>query len=250
METTSEKKPRKAGKRSPGYPMIGLQEAIERAKILWEKDKNNTIPMESAYEHLGYKSKGGYGARIIAALKKFELISENKSGIKLTSDAVDLMLHDPSDGHYTDVVLKLFLKPGIYERLYNEYDAQIPSDSTLRVKLIKDYGFNPDSVEDFIDGFKKTVEFAWLAEERQGPHERTDQPDSKPTGGDSLMQKVDSPIPEKTQSLPGLVFPIPLSKRKQAAIAFESLPVEKKDIAAIKAWLELFSDSLTETEES
>jgi len=47
----------------------------------------------------------------------------------------------------------------------------------------------------------------------------------------------------------GQCFPIPLSKGRKVAINFESLPVELKDIEAIKEWLELFSDSLTETKQ-
>jgi hypothetical protein len=167
METKTEKKPRKAGKRSPGYPMISLEEAIEKAKVLWDKDKNNVIPIDAAYEHLGYKAKGGYGARILAALKKFGLISDSQNGIRLTSDAVDLMLHEPGSGDYENIIGKLFLKPSIYEKLYGEYEGQLPSDATLRVKLIKDYEFNPDSVEDFINGFRRTIEFARIAENKE-----------------------------------------------------------------------------------
>lgn len=55
--------------------------------------------------------------------------------------------------------------------------------------------------------------------------------------------------PDRNLAMSGTVFPIPLSKRKQAAIAFETLPVEKKDIEAIKKWLELFEESLTEDNE-
>jgi hypothetical protein len=159
-----ERKPRKAGKRSPGYPMISLDEAIQKAKTLWDKDKNNPIPLAAAYEHLGYESKGGYAARIIAALKKFELISEKQNVIKLTEDAVDLALHDHSDERYIDIVKKLALKPSIYEIIFNKYNGAIPSDSTLRIELIKEHEFNPESVDNFISSFRKTIEFAGLSQ--------------------------------------------------------------------------------------
>lgn len=45
-------------------------------------------------------------------------------------------------------------------------------------------------------------------------------------------------------------YPIPLSEGKNAMIVFENLPVKKKDIEAIKKWLEFFSDNLTETKET
>jgi len=248
METTPEKKIRKKGKRSPGYPVISLEEAVQKVKILWGKDQNNTIALSAAHEHLGYKAKGGYGARIIAALKTFDLISQKQDGIKLTSEAIDLALHDPSEEHYKDIVRQLALSPSIYKKLFDEYRGTV-SDATLKIKLIKDYGFNPTSVDDFISTFRKTINFAGLTE-------------------GNALQKVENGSLEKTRRiegekmertekadnqdsvLQGRAFLIPLSKRKQATIAFESLPVDKKDIAAIEGWLKLFAPSLTEEEES
>ena len=162
MSADQEKKERKARKRSPGYPMISLEEAIQRAKILWDKDKNNLIPLGAAYEHLGYKFIGGYGGRVIAALKKFGLISEKQGGIILTEEAVDLALHDPLDNKYIDTVKKLALKPDIYEILFSEYNGNLPSDATLKIKLFKEHGFNSDKINGFLLNFRKTIEFANL----------------------------------------------------------------------------------------
>ena len=58
MPNEDVKKKRKSAPRSPGYPMLNLEEAIQKAKILWEKDKNKNIPIEAAYNHLGYKKTG------------------------------------------------------------------------------------------------------------------------------------------------------------------------------------------------
>jgi hypothetical protein len=209
-----ERKPRKPGKRSPGYPMISLDEAIQKAKILWDKDKNNDIPLAAAYEHLGYKSKGGYPARIIAALKKFELISEKQNGIKLTEEAVDLVLHEPSDERYIEIVKKLALKPTIYEKLFNEYKGSLPSDSTLKITLIKDYDFNPESVEDFISSFKKTIEFAGLSKENK-ESQTEGQGKSPPKKEDRLMSVLESIASGKK---PIIEIPIPLSDTEFAYI--------------------------------
>lgn len=251
METLDQNKtPKQRGLRSPEYPIISLPEAIEKIKILWDNDKNNSIPSEAAFKHLGYQSTGGYAARVIAALKKYDLISENKGVIKLTEDAVDLILNDPDSDKYLSVVKKLALRPAIYERIYEDNNGCIPSDTTLKIKLIKEYKFNADKTEKFISTFKETMEFAGLI-------------------GDTTMQRAASlnpktfvddselPVPKQPQeglkknpAMVGTIFPIPLSKRKQAAIAFETLPVEKKDIEAIKKWLELFEESLTEDSEN
>lgn len=217
-----ERKPRKPGKRSPGYPMISLDEAVQKAKTLWDKDKNNYIPLAAAYEHLGYKSQGGYAARIIAALKKFELISEKQNAIKLTEEAVDLALHNKSDESYIEIIKKLALKPAIYEKIFNKYNGIIPSDSTLRIELIKEHQFNPESVDDFISSFRKTIEFADLSGGNKEP-EREGQakfPSKKEDRFVSALELIASgkkpiieiPIPLSPTELVMIKAPYPLSE--------------------------------------
>ncbi len=219
-----ERKPRKPGKRSPGYPMISLDEAIQKAKILWDKDKNNYIPLAAAYEHLGYKSQGGYAARIIAALKKFELISEKQNAIKLTEEAIDLALHDESDERYIEIVKKSALKPIIYEKIFSKYNGIIPSDNTLRIELIKEHGFNPESVNDFISSFRKSIEFAGLSQdnkelEKRGknrilPNKEDRMIMSRDLGHgiDSSKLVIEIPIPLSPTELGTIRMPYPLTE--------------------------------------
>ncbi|MEE8329983.1 MAG: hypothetical protein V3R54_08650 [Thermodesulfovibrionia bacterium] len=58
-----------------------------------------------------------------------------------------------------------------------------------------------------------------------------------------LETKIESVSPTGFQS-----FHIPLSKGRKAAIAFETLPIDKQDIENIKKWLDLFTGTLTEIE--
>jgi hypothetical protein len=249
-EEPTEKKARKKGKRSPGYPMIGLEEAIQRAMILWEKDQNNNIPVEVAYEHLGFKTTAGYAARVIAALKKFGLISERQDDIMLTTEAVDLALHGQNDEHYINTVKILALKPNIYEKIYNECNGNLPLDASLRVKLIRDYEFNASSVDDFIINFRKTLEFAGLTTKTEEDGNKNDM--NIEQQGKTPVGKVPVIPPKKPDiEKPAIVakhYPIPLSKGMTAVIGFETLPVDKKDIEKIKKWLELFADELTEAD--
>jgi effector-binding domain-containing protein len=162
MNNIQEKEAIRQRMRSPGYPMISLEEAVQKTKILWDQDKNNSIPKHAAFEHLGYKKEGGYGARVISALKQFGLISDTEGDIKLTNEAVDLALHEQHDDIYIETIKKLAIKPIIYAKLYNEYNGNLPSDTTLKARLIKDEKFNADKVNGFISDFRRTIEFANL----------------------------------------------------------------------------------------
>lgn len=241
MTNQTEKKKRKAGKRSPSYPMLSLDEAIEKAKVLWEKDKNNSIPIEAVYEHLGYRSKAGYAARVLAALKKFNLIFEKQDDILLTEEAVDLALHSPTEEHYKETVKKLALSPSIYEKLFNEYNGKLPSDANLRIKLIKDYEFNPESVDDFLTNFRRTIDFAGLSAQ----------------AGDDIkvedVAKVDMSklLPPKTgkdfvRGSATLVqsFDVPLMEGSKATITFDKYPLEEADVELLKKWFEVYAPAI------
>lgn len=62
----------------------------------------------------------------------------------------------------------------------------------------------------------------------------------------SRKEQVKTQIMENTTAIVSKTYPIPLSEGENAAIMFSRLPVKKKDIEAIKKWLEYFSDNLTE----
>lgn len=182
-----QEKKKRTRKRSPGYPMISLEEAIQRVRILWNKEKNNPVPLEAAFDHLGYKTMGGYGGRVLAAMKQFGLIYQKQNDIILTSDAVDLVLHDQSDDKYIETVKILALKPTIYEKLFNENNGQ--SDAALKIRLIKEYEFNPDKVNGFLSDFRKTIEFAKLDSTRFSDSEKTSDDDKKVQQNDNLPIK-------------------------------------------------------------
>lgn len=238
--------------RSPGYPMIDLKEAIDKAKELWNKDKMNPIPREVVAKHLGYENAGGYGGRVIAALKHFDLISFKEGDIILTEKALDLALHSPDDKIYQDIIKEIALKPDTYADIFNDFKVSEISDATLRVKLIKDYKFNADKVDRFISNFRSTIDFAGLTE----TEERREEEDNMQTQDRRLPVTRDTvPSTAKTPGTAAMTpataikhYPIPLSKGKTAVIGFESLPVRKKDIEVIKKWLELFEGSLTESD--
>jgi hypothetical protein len=239
-----ERKPRKPGKRSPGYPMISLEEAIQKAKRLWDQDKDNYIPSVVAYEHLGYKAKGSYGARIMSALKKFDLISEKNDDIKLTEDAVDLTLHEPSDQRYIEIIKKLALKPNIYEKIYNKYNGTLPSDATLRIELIKEHGFNPETVEDFLISFRKTIEFAGLGGAKKTEREERDKFFSK--SEDRNIMSSDSGRGVDSSKLT-IEIPIPLSATEWVKIQ-ATYPLSEKSWKQMKAILDAYKPSLVSPE--
>src|SRR5689334_3352156 len=85
---------RKKG-RSPSYPGIGLQEAIERARIIYRAENRHSAAIDTILSHWGYRSGSGLGLVVLAALIKFGLLADEGSGkgrhARLTEDALKII---------------------------------------------------------------------------------------------------------------------------------------------------------------
>ncbi len=254
MEPKSQKKQRV---RSPAYPMISLDEAIEKVNILWEKEKNNPFPKEAAMEDLGYDTYAGYSARVISAIKQFGLISEAQGNLVITEKGIDISLHSPDDIDYISIVKEIALYPNIYRKLYNEYSGDLPSDATLKIKLIKDHGFNAGKIDKFIKGFRRTLTFSGLIRVEEDC-EGNDDEEVRDVQKEEMVNKnarqaqqrqmpAGSVGPNK-DSLDDLEksFVLRLKNENQVTITFHKFPIEESDLKRIKSYIDLQMDVWTE----
>lgn len=155
--------------RSPGYPYIGLEEAIGRAKSVWDHEKRNAAPIEALASHWGLNAKSSSTQLVLSALKKFGLLQELVQGkdrlFKLSDAALNILLHEQADSPERIALLKqCALRPKIHADLWKEFNGDLPSDATLRRKLIIEREFNANIVDDFIKEFRDTITFANLSQ--------------------------------------------------------------------------------------
>src|SRR3989442_6142805 len=69
--------PKKAtrGLRSPNFPIVSLKEAIEKVRVLYDKDRRSPMTPSVVLEHLGYaRKKSGTAGRVVSALRQFGLL--------------------------------------------------------------------------------------------------------------------------------------------------------------------------------
>lgn len=158
----------KKKQRSPSYPGIGLEVAIERAQGLYGQEQRNFAHIDTAIGHWGYRPKSGAGLVVVAALKKFGLVDEEGGGstrkVRISEDGRRLILLD-SDEHRDErvrLLKKLALTPTIHAELWKKYGAALPSDVTLRYELITERGFTDLAVREFIPQFRATIAYAGL----------------------------------------------------------------------------------------
>jgi len=166
MSVHADEPRRKTRGRSPSYPGIALDVAIERAATVYKREGRNAAPMSAITANWGYKSPDSGPASVTyAALKKFGLLEEEGSGSarmgKLTRLALDILMHPEPQQQIREAALR----PPIHQELWAEYGPDLPSDATLRHRLVAMRGFTERGFEEFIDEYRRTIAFAGLDED-------------------------------------------------------------------------------------
>jgi hypothetical protein len=165
-EPVTETARRRVG-RSPSYPALDLGAALERTRVLYEAERRYSVALEVALRRLGYNSlKSGGGQVTIAALRYFGLIDTEGTGdsrrVQVTDEAEAILLDTRPDSRERDRrIQEAALRPPIHAELWQEYrERGLPSDENLRFELVRNRGFTTTGADDFIQEFRRTLEFA------------------------------------------------------------------------------------------
>ncbi len=259
--------------KSPNYPFMGLEIAIDKARLLYEKDGKAGAPRVVALKYWGYNNpRSGSAGRTVSALKKFGLTEDKGGRIVPSQSTIDLLVYPKESDKYKQAIRSCSLKPKIYRDLWEKYKNGLPSNEALRAELIAEQNFNPKQVDAFIDNFRKTLHFAGLLNEydSESGRELYDQ-DSLNETMDSMMDDLGSQgnqaagthvasnalcapyevLQQASTSQPALTksFPIPLKNQNQAVLSFSKLPVDRSDLDLLKKWIDLLESNLTEQKE-
>jgi len=153
--------------RSPSYPGIGLEQAIERARELYKKESRNAAPIDAILSHWGYKPKSGAGGVVVAALKKFSLLDDEGSGegrtARLTDLGLDIILAPEGSPERRKAIQQAAVMPGIHQELLEKFPSGLPSDETLIYYLTRDRQFTDGAARELADELRATLAFAGLS---------------------------------------------------------------------------------------
>ncbi len=161
--------------RSPPFPFIGLERAIERAEQLHAQDRDHAVPLSAAAKAWGYSSSSSGGAQTIAALKQFGLLSDEGSGtarkVRLTKLALRLILDKrPDSAERVHALREAALTPKIHRELWEKWGANFPSTVTMKTYLTLDRTladqapYSDQAAEELIRLYASAIAFSGLAE--------------------------------------------------------------------------------------
>lgn len=154
--------PRRKRPRSPSYPGITLEQAIDRARVIYENEGRNAAPFEAILDHWGYSPRSGAGSVVLAALRKYGLLIYEGKTAKLSDLALTILWNEDDTLERQEAIRQAALEPSIQAELWRQYDGHLPSDATLKLELRK-RGFAETAIPEFINIFRSTIAFAGLS---------------------------------------------------------------------------------------
>lgn len=253
--------PKKDRTRSPSYPAFTLQEAIEKAKIFYDRENFNWAFAKVAMTHWGLSPKGSGALRTLSALLQYGLFEETGSGdtrkVRLTARAKTILLApEGREAERAEAIKKAAVSPKLYQSLWAKHGPNLPSSNNLVYELQTEGTYNAAVIRDLVRDFVATIEFAKLnASDTLGggteePEEENDtarhQPPPPPSGTPPKPQPM--PNISRTSAQETFDLPIPLPGNLLAVLRMPR-PMSRSDydfmMAQIDMNLKAFKPALT-----
>lgn len=153
--------------RSPAYPAISLEKAIQRARLVHDAEGTYKVPVSSVVSKWGYSSLNGPASLTVSALKKFGLFDDEGNKAERTVAVTDLavrILKHPNPEERQAAIREAALCPSIHMEMWEQYGTKLPSDETLEWRLTRDRGFTQTGAREFVREWRETMTFAGLGD--------------------------------------------------------------------------------------
>jgi hypothetical protein len=209
-------------KKSPRAPSLALNDALDRAIRIYDKERLHPAATDIVASHIGYKSaNNGSALSALASLRYYGLLERPKEGFLAVTKEVESFRYAPEEAQRQNLLLKFLKTPPLYVDLLEKYASGLPSDANLKYDLIQ-RGFSPIAAESVLSSFKQSVDFVGYygaARSAQKPSSKADEDDDLSFNG--MAEAPVSHIPAAAKSAS------PQEKVDQAAEPsdFDRIPV-------------------------
>jgi hypothetical protein len=243
----------KSKPRSPSYPAIDIETALQRAQALYDAEHGNAAPFEVILSHWGYNPKSGGGRLAFSALKKFGLLTVEGLGTKARASLSPLALkiildRRPDSKEREQTIREAALMPSIHKELWEKYPAGLPSDVNLDHELRMDRKFTDSGAQEFIRELHSTWVFAKLASSGKMSDEKINEEETngggeRDGGGGENPPFIPPPNPKMTS------YPVPVAKGENVIIQ-AVFPLSEDKWKRMVAILRAMKPSLVDDEKS
>ncbi len=147
--------------KSPNYPSIGLDDALDKIHVIYAKEGTNGVDADAIAKSLGFTGiTSGHASGMVSSLKKYNLLENipKTDRWKLSHTAIDLITLDAGDEPRLTALQTAALAPPLFKSLHDDYQWSLPSDNALTNDLLK-RKFSTKGAQAAISAIKKTWEF-------------------------------------------------------------------------------------------
>jgi hypothetical protein len=148
-------------------PHIDLETAINKIQELHHKAKRSAIHAKTAAQYLGYSPNASSAQLVLAALKKYGLLTDEGSNenrrVKVSDLAIRIImdLRDPSPDREA-LIRKAAVLPKAHQELWQEYGCDLPDDKSLETFFMLEKSYARDAAVNAVRVYRATFTFAGL----------------------------------------------------------------------------------------
>jgi hypothetical protein len=147
-----------AKSRSPEYPAIGLQEAIEKVRSAYSKGLYQSLVSKKALaEAMGYKSLSGASLPVLSAVAKYGLIEGRGENTRISDLAVSIIAHEPGTPERAKAIREAAGRPELFAQLDERSNGGKTTDAAIRSYLLT-RRFIPPAADAVIRSYRETKE--------------------------------------------------------------------------------------------
>lgn len=151
--------------RSPNYPTINLETAIEQLRKLYSRVRMDVFVARDAASAWDYNSVSGPVKSILAAFRQYGLLEgkvrgKNAENPRISRRGLTLIRRNQTSREFQDELKNAALAPPLFKELYNSQSNA--TDEVLRDHLLYEKSFTENGAQRFIEVYRATLEFAKL----------------------------------------------------------------------------------------
>lgn len=121
------------------YPSIGLAEAVEKTRKLYQKIHRRRMSREEIAKNLGYTTLNGASAGVISNLTRYGLLVGRQDAVGISSDGIVFAIEeDINSPDRQAAVRRAAFTPEIFKELADDFGTDaVPEESSVRIRLEK-----------------------------------------------------------------------------------------------------------------
>jgi hypothetical protein len=141
--------------RSPHYPAIGLKEAVDKIKSVYDNDYQNRTTRKVIAKHMGYDTLHGGALGVLSALAKYGLLEGRGDENRVSDLAVAIIAHPPGSAERATALKVAAANPELFAALDNRFNGGQWSDTAIRSYLLTQK-FIPSAADVVICSYRET----------------------------------------------------------------------------------------------